>query len=341
MAERKIAMNSKHVPVAGIILGDHAGIGPEITAMALSRESYADLAFLLVGSLTLFRRAMSVVPDCAEFELTDVTADPMQPKEAGRIYFYDIPLTGEIPFSQINAASGHLIFDSMQTMLKLERQGAVDGFVMGPITKQALHAAGLNYSSEFEIYSEFYGTAGCRTVIRAGDIFRSTVVGHVRFTEIVSKLTPESIVDTARSLVSVMKKFKKPEDIKIALAALNPHAGENGLFGDEESTILQPAIDILRAEGVDVIGPCPADTVYRRAQTGKVGGIVYLFHDQGNIAMKAASFGDGVLIYVNVPAKIVSVGHGGAFGSAGKGTASSQNLIASIRTLMEMIERDL
>ena len=89
-----------------------------------------------------------------------------------------------------------------------------------------------------------------------------------------------------------------------------------------------------------MIGPCPADTVYHRAQTGKVGGIVYLFHDQGNIAMKAASFGDGVLIYVHVPAKIVSVGHGGAFGSAGRGTASPQNMIASLHTLVEMIREE-
>lgn len=333
-------MNANRVPVAGVFLGDHAGIGPEIVAMTLCRQPHDDYAVFLVGNLELFRRAMACVPDCGALEIIDATREPMMEKKPGKIYFFDVPARGEIPFGQVTAASGHLIYDGMQAALKQERMGAMDGFVMGPITKQALHAAGLSYSSEFEIFSDFYGTQGVRAVVKAGDICRCTVVGHVRFTEIVSRLTPDGIVATAHALLEVMKRFRRPDDVRIAVAALNPHAGEDGLFGDEESTILQPAIDRLRAEGVDVIGPCPADTVYHRAQTGKVGGIVYLFHDQGNIAMKAASFGDGVLIYVHVPTKIVSVGHGGAFGSAGRGTASPQNMIASLHTLVEMIREE-
>lgn len=331
-------MQDKRVPVAGIMLGDHAGIGPEITAMALVQGSRADCATVLIGSLKYFRRAMQVVPGSEKLQIIDITENPAVEKEMGSVYFYDVPAGDEIPFGKVTADSGQLIYDSMLAALRLEREGVIDGFVMGPITKQALHAAGLNYSSEFEIFAEFYQTTGVRAVVRAGSIFRCTVVGHVRFTQIVSKLTPDGIVDTAHALVGVMSRFMPKEDVRIAVAALNPHAGEDGLFGDEESTILQPAIDRLAAEGIDVIGfPCPADTVYHRAQTGKVGGIVYLFHDQGNIAMKAASFGDGVLLYVNVPSKIVSVGHGGAFGSAGKGTASPQNLIACMDSLKEMI----
>ncbi len=335
-------MDKRSFPIVGMILGDHAGIGPEIAAMTLSQRSDMNFAPVLAGSLKLFRRAMALVPGSAEkLDIVDITRDPSVEKQPGKVYFYDIPTRGDIPFSQINAASGHLIFDSMQAIIQMEKKGLIDGFVMGPITKQALHAAGLNYSSEFEIYKEAYNTPVCRAVIKAGDIFRCTVVGHVRFTEIVSHLTPDGIVDTAHALLGVIRRFHKEGNIRIAVAALNPHAGEDGLFGDEESTIIQPAIDRLLAEGVDVIGPSPADTVYRRAQTGKVNGIVYLYHDQGNIAMKAASFGDGVLIYTGVPARIVSVGHGGAFGSAGKGTASPANLTASLDTLLEMIREEI
>jgi 4-hydroxy-L-threonine phosphate dehydrogenase PdxA len=331
-------MERKCIPIVGIILGDHAGIGPEITVMALIRAEKLNYIPVLTGNLQLFRRAMKVVPGSEKLEIVDITANPDIQKQLGKIYFYNVPAGDDIPFGKVTADSGHLIYSSMKAMLDLERREMVDGIVMGPITKQALHAARLCYSSEFDIFSEYFGVKGVRAVVRAGNIYRCSVVGHVRFTEIVDNLTPQSIIETAHALIGVMKRFRHPDDIRIAVAALNPHAGEDGLFGDEETVKIQPAIDMLLKEGVDVVGPCPADTVYYRAQIGKVGGIVYLYHDQGNIAMKAASFGEGVLIYANVPAKIVSVGHGGAFGSAGKGTASPQNIQASICTLLEMIQ---
>lgn len=330
-------MVNGQTPVVGVILGDHAGIGPEIAAMDLSARASMDFIPVLAGNLELFRRAMKVVPGSERLSIVDITDNPDAPKAPGKVYFYNLPVGGEIPFGQVNAASGQLIYDSMRAMIRLEKERCVDGFVMGPITKQALHAAGLNYSSEFEIFGEAYGREGVRAVVKAGGIFRCTVVGHVRFRDIASKLTAKGVCDTAHCLTGVMERFMPKEQIRIAVAALNPHAGEDGLFGDEEQTILTPAIRTLEQEGWSVIGPCPADTVYRRAQTGKVGGIVYLYHDQGNIAMKAASFGDGVLIYTNVPARIVSVGHGGAFGSAGKGTASPANFTASLDTLVAMI----
>ena len=134
------------------------------------------------------------------------------------------------------------------------------------------------------------------------------MVGHCAFREIVERLTPKGIVGTAHTLLDTMDIFMDCEDCRIAVAALNPHAGEDGLFGDEEATIIQPAIDQLLAEGNHVIGPCPADTVFFKARSGEVGGVVFLYHDQGNIAMKNCFFGDGVLIYTGIPANVVSVG---------------------------------
>jgi 4-hydroxy-L-threonine phosphate dehydrogenase PdxA len=329
-------MNDAKTPVLGIILGDHAGIGPEITAMAL--RGIADYAAVLVGCRRIYDSVLRLAPGAEKQRIADITASLETPKKAGQIYFCDIPAGQDIAFGKVTPDSGRLIFDSISKMIELGKNGIVDGFVMGPITKQALHAAGLMYSSEFEIFSDLYNAKGVRAVVKAGDIFRSTVVGHIRFTDIVRKLTTEGIVQTGRSLVSVMRRFHPDDPCKIAVAAINPHAGEDGLFGDEEQRIIMPAVEQLRLEGFDVIGPCPADTVYYRAQTGKIQGIVYMYHDQGNIAMKAASFGDGVLVYVNVPEIIVSVGHGGAFGSAGKGTANPNNMIAAIGTLLDIIK---
>ncbi|MBQ3864403.1 MAG: 4-hydroxythreonine-4-phosphate dehydrogenase PdxA [Clostridia bacterium] len=334
-------MDRKSLPVIGIILGDHAGIGPEITAMTLAGRTLTDFIPVLVGNRDLFRRAMAVVPGCEEkLEIVDITGNPTVEKEPGKVYFYNISIEGDIPFGEVNAASGKLIMDSMLAMIGLQKHGEVDGFVLAPITKQALHAAGYPFSSEFEIFTDAYGTEGCRAVIRADRIFRCTVVGHVRFTEIVPHLTTQGILDTAHALADVMKRFIPGGELRIAVAALNPHAGEDGLFGDEESVIIQPAIDCLLREGLQVIGPCPADTVYRRAQTGQVDGIVFLYHDQGNIAMKAASFGEGVLIYTGIPAHVVSVGHGSAFEIAGQGTADPENISASLDTLLEILRKE-
>lgn len=327
--------------VIGIILGDHAGIGPEIAAMDLSARDMLDFVPVIVGNLDLFKRSMKVVPGSEKLDIVEFSADEAVSFATGKVYFCNIPVEGEVAYGQVSAASGNLIYESMMTMIRLEQQGIVDGFLMGPITKQSLHAAGLNYSSEFEIFGDAYERTGVRAVVKAGDICRCTVVGHVRFSEIASRLTVKGVCDTADCLVGVMKRFMPQEDVTIAVAALNPHAGEDGLFGDEEQTILEPAIEKLREKGVQVIGPCPADTVYRRAQIGEVGGIVYLYHDQGNIAMKAASFGEGVLIYTNIPARVVSVGHGGAFDVAGKGIASAENFTASLNALLDMVQKGI
>lgn len=328
-------------PVIGIILGDHAGIGPEIAAMDLSARETLDFIPVVVGNYELFKRSMALVSGSDKLEIKILSDCSTRPTEMQKVYFYDIPACGAIHYGTVSEASGKLIYESMMAMIHLERMGIVDGILMGPITKQSLHAAGLHYSSEFEIFGEAYKCKGVRAVVKAGNIFRCTVVGHVRFSEIASKLTIEGVCDTAESLLSVMKRFIPEDHVKIAVAALNPHAGEDGLFGDEEQTILKPAIARLCANGLQVTGPYPADTVYRHAQIGDVDGIVYLYHDQGNIAMKAASFGEGVLIYTNIPARIVSVGHGGAFDVAGKGIASHENFTASLNALLEMIQKGI
>ena len=139
-----------------------------------------------------------------------------------------------------------------------------------------------------------------------------------------------------------VEKLQRNESGYMKYIATRPRAerlGEHGLFGDEETTILQPAIDRLRAEGVKVDGPCPADTVFLRAVNGINDGVVFLYHDQGNIAMKSRFFGDGVLIYSNVPDCICSVGHGSALDIAGKGVADPANIISCIASAVEICKR--
>lgn len=324
----------EQLPVLGIILGDHAGSSPEMAAKAVLANDGSYIP-VFTGNLERFRISCRNVEGA---ERLDIRMLEGRPTEGGAnvVYFCDIPAGPDIHFSTVTEDSGRLQYDSMVKMMELERAGIVDGFSMAPITKAGFHAAGLDFSSEFEVYKDFYGTDRCASVIKCEDIFRSTVVGHCAFREIVERLTPEGIVNTAHALLDIMAIFLGRENCRIAVAALNPHAGENGLFGNEEAAIIQPAIDHLLAEGYQVIGPCPADTVFLKARSGEVGGVVFLYHDQGNIAMKSCFFGDGVLIYTGIPANVVSVGHGPAYGKAGKGTADPKNMISSMEVLREL-----
>lgn len=325
------------IPVLGIILGDHAGSSPEMAAKAVLAAKGCYIP-VFTGNLERFQISCQHVEGADRLQIRPLEG---RPSEGGEdiVYFCDIPAGPDIHFSTVTADSGKLMYDSMVKMIELERAGIVDGFSMAPITKAGFHAAGLPYNSEFELFADLYGVANVSSVVKCENVFRSTVVGHCAFRDIVDRLTTEGIIRTAHNLLHVMGAFLPKEKCRIAVAALNPHAGEDGLFGDEEHTIIQPAIDHLLEEGVQVIGPCPADTVFLKARNGEVGGVVFMYHDQGNIAMKSCFFGDGVLIYTNTPANIVSVGHGPAYGKAGKGTADPKNMIASMRVLASLVEK--
>lgn len=330
-------MLADQLPVLGIILGDHAGSSPEMAAKAILAAKGAYIP-VLTGNLERFRISCQCVEGADKLEIRPLEGRPTE-GGANTVYFCDVPAGPDIHFSTVTKDSGRLQYDCMVRMMELERAGIVDGFSMAPITKAGFHAAGLNFSSEFEVYKDYYGTEKCASVIKCDNIFRSTVVGHCAFREIADRLTSDGIVDTAHALLDIMEIFLGRDNCRIAVAALNPHAGEDGLFGNEEVTIIQPAIDRLLAEGDRVIGPCPADTVFLKARSGEVGGVVFLYHDQGNIAMKSCFFGDGVLIYTGVPANIVSVGHGPAYGKAGKGTADPKNMISSMEVLRELVTK--
>lgn len=325
------------IPVLGIILGDHAGSSPEMAAKAVLAAKGCYIP-VFTGNLERFQISCQYVEGAERLQIRPLEG---RPSEGGEdiVYFCDIPAGPDIHFSTVTADSGKLMYDSMVKMIELERAGIVDGFSMAPITKAGFHAAGLPYNSEFELFADLYGVANVSSVVKCENVFRSTVVGHCAFRDIVDRLTTDGIIRTAHNLLHVMGAFLPKEKCRIAVAALNPHAGEDGLFGDEEHTIIQPAIDHLLEEGVQVIGPCPADTVFLKARNGEVGGVVFMYHDQGNIAMKSCFFGDGVLIYTNTPANIVSVGHGPAYGKAGKGTADPKNMIASMRVLASLVEK--
>lgn len=331
-------MENKKVPVLAIILGDHAGSSPEMAAKVLLAKK-DDYIPVLVGNKARFEISRAAVTGADKLHLIDWdgTERPDGSDNALDVWFYDVPAGDDIVFSKITPDSGKVQYESIRAAIELDKAGMIDGMLMAPITKAAFHAAGYTFNTEFELFGQLYGMDGpAASVVYSGEYFRSTVVGHVRFREIADLITKQSVINTAHRLLGSMEYFMDAKDRHIAIAALNPHAGEGGVFGDEEMTILAPAIEQLRAEGYQVEGPWPCDTAINRVKDGQVNGIIYLYHDQGNIAQKAAEFGGLMLIYVNIPGIIVSVGHGPAYGKAGKGTASADNMIESMGILYRM-----
>ena len=327
----------KRIPVLGVILGDPAGSSYELVAKVLlaKKEAYTAVLF---GSRELFERSCKVVEGAEAIRLIDWKGEsrPDYVEDPLAAYIYDIPAEGEIPYSTVTAASGRLQFAEIDESIKKEKAGLIDGILMSPITKAAFHEAGYEYLTEFELFADLYGVESVGSVIRTDTYFRSTVVGHCAFKDIYAKITTPALEKVLHRLIDTMEYFMDKSEMKIAVAALNPHAGENGLFGDEETTILKPAIDAVCAEGYDIIGPWPCDTAIVRLKKGQANGIVFLYHDQGNIAQKASDFGNLRLIYVGFPGIILPVSHGPAYGKAGKGTADPGNMIASMETLYQM-----
>ena len=193
-------MRVNELPVLGVILGDHAGSSPEMSAMAALANDGAYIP-VFVGNLERFRISCRNVKGADKLDIRPLEG---RPTEGGKnvVYFCDVPAGPDIHFSTVTADSGRLMYDSMIKMMELERAGVVDGFSMAPITKAGFHAAGLNYSSEFELFGDFYGTTGVASVIKCGDVYRSTVVGHCAFRDIVDRLSPAGIVNTAHNLLA-------------------------------------------------------------------------------------------------------------------------------------------
>jgi len=243
----------------------------------------------------------------------------------------------DIPLGQPSAAAGHVALRGIRRAFELAGAGEAQGIVMAPLTKESIAMTGTGHHSEFEVFSALAGGADVRSAVKWQEIVRMSATGHIAFRDIVSQLTPARIASTARQLAAVMATLGHASP-RLAVAALNPHAGEGGVFGDEEQTIIGPAISMLRGEGLDVYGPIPADTVFPRTVKGDFQGIVFLYHDQGNIAMKAVGFGEAVVIYTNLPFPVTSPGHGSALDIAGRGIADPGNLVECVRVAARLAQ---
>jgi len=328
-------------PVIGITMGDAAGIGPEIIVKALAnRDVYWICRPLVIGDAPILRRAV---------KWTGVQLDVHAVREAGSARFLpgaidclDLGLLPEdLPVGRVDARAGDAAFRYLAKAVELAKEGGIDAICTAPLNKEALHLAGHRYPGHTEILAELTGTEIVAMMLSTSRLKVIHITTHVGLREAIDMITPQRTYEVIRLAHETMTRAGR-ERPSIAVCGINPHAGENGLFGEgEEEEKLLPAIRRAQREGIDATGPYPADTVFFRAVRGDFDVVVACYHDQGHIPVKVLGIDEGVNITVGLKGGIVrtSVDHGTAFDIAGQNLCDERSLLAAIRAAAELAPR--
>ena len=308
-------------PIA-ITMGDPCGIGPEICAKLFADGLPAPA--LVVGDAGLLRRtAKALGLDIAVREIVDVAEAAGAPGELAVLSVGALP--ADLPVGKVDARAGRASYDYVVTAIELALAGAVGGTVTAPIAKEALKAAGIAYPGHTEILADRSGTAEFAMML-ANDELRSILVTiHVSLAEAIRLVTKDRVLKTIRLAHSACLAYGIARP-RVAVAGLNPHAGEGGMFGREDIDEIAPAIQAARDAGIDASGPWPSDTIFMRARRGEFDIVVAQYHDQGLIPVKYLGIERGVNVTVGLPFVRTSVDHGTAFDIAGTGRAEHASL---------------
>jgi len=321
MAKKKLA----------VTIGDPSGIGPEIVIKALHKYPaiYKKCTPIIFGdSVLLENQAKTLGVDIDFVQIDDLSAE-IQPNPS-RMFTYSANKNEEIPeFGSINPLSGKYAFEYIEAATKSAQAKQVDAIVTAPINKEALRIAKVPYLDHTEILTKLTDSKNTMTLFMTGMLRVFFYSRHIAFKDISAALDTEEIIKTLSYCHLYLEQIgiKTP---KLALAALNPHGGEQGMFGREEIDILEPAIDKARAKGLNVEGPVSADSVFHLGIEGIFDGILSLYHDQGHIAAKTYDFYKTVSLTMGLPFLRTSVDHGTAMDLAGKNKANETSMVEAV-----------
>jgi len=334
-------------PLIGISVGDPAGIGPEITAKALSMKEIYDLCMpLVIGEAEMMK-------DAIRFSGLDLKTHSVQSPEDGiyRLGTIDIldlrNIDGRsIRYKKVSADTGKASFEYIKKVIDLAMNKKIDATVTGPINKEAINLAGFHYAGHTEIYAEFTHTKDYAMMLLHRNFRVIHVSTHVSLREACDRVKKDRVYRVIRIGSETLKRLGV-EHPRIGVAGLNPHAGESGLFGREEIEEIEPAIKKAQEEGLIVEGPIPPDTVFSKMQGGQYDLVVVMYHDQGHIPTKLLGFQydektktwgsiSGINITCGLPIIRVSVDHGTAFGKAGEGRANPESMVQAIQIAAQL-----
>ncbi|MFH8133427.1 D-threonate 4-phosphate dehydrogenase [Pantoea osteomyelitidis] len=322
--------------VIAVTMGDPAGIGPEIIIKSLAEGALSGAPAVVVGCASTLHRimGMAITPQAELRVLERVSDAHFAP---GIINIIDEPLADPDALKPgvVQKAAGDLAYRCVKRATELALAGEVQAIATAPLNKEALHSAGHIYPGHTELLAKLTDSKNYAMVLYTDRLKVIHVTTHIALRKFLDTLNRER-VETVIGMADTFLRRVGYSNPRIAVAGVNPHAGENGLFGDEEINIVGPAIEAMKAQGIQASGPCPPDTVYLQCYEGQYDMVVAMYHDQGHIPLKLLGFYDGVNITAGLPFIRTSADHGTAFDIAWTGKAKSESMAISIELAMQL-----
>ncbi len=325
--------------IIAIPMGDPAGIGPEITAKSLANEEIYNMCKpVVVGDAKVFEKAIEIVEKDLK---VNVISKPSEGKyEFGTVDVIDLNNINmdELVYGEVQAQCGKAAFEYIKTSVDLAMNDEVKALATTPINKESLKAAGVPYIGHTEMLEDLTNTKDPLTMFQVRGMRIFFLTRHLSLKDAIDEMTKDRVRDYLIRCDKALQRLGV-ENRKFAVAGLNPHSGENGLFGREEVDEIGPGIEAAVSEGIDAVGPVPADSVFFQALNGKYDAVLSLYHDQGHIAAKMTDFHRTISITNGLPFLRTSVDHGTAFDIAGKNIASSVSMEECIKLAAEYAPR--
>jgi 4-hydroxythreonine-4-phosphate dehydrogenase len=326
-------------PSIAITMGDPSGVGPEIIVKSLNDKNiYENCRPFVIGDLKILKRALGVTN--IDLQLNSISSPEDAKCEYGTIDIIDLDLVSEdLPWGQVSPEAGNAAFRYLEKAIAYANEKRIQGICTAPLNKEALHKAGHIYPGHTEILAELTKTKDFAMMLSAPGLRVIHVTTHIGIIDAIHKINADRQYTVIKLAHETLQKagIKSP---RIAVCGINPHAGENGLFGNgEEEEKIIPAVEKAQAEGMNVQGPLPADTLFFRAKRGDFDIVVAQYHDQGHGPIKVLGLEAGVNITVGLPTIRTSVDHGTAFDIAGKNIADELSLKEAIRMAIELAEK--
>lgn len=330
-------MSAAKRPVIGITMGDPAGIGPEIIVKALlESEIYRKCRPVVIGDAGVIKDILRVCNLSGEIKMIDKISG--LPPGAGKIEMFDfnnVDMAG-MKLGVPSKICGSAAVDYIKKAGELAMSKKIDAITTAPINKEVINAAGFQYPGHTEMFAEIAGTGDFGLMMVGGGLRVILVTTHMAIKDVPRHIKKGNVLRTIRLAHKAMGYFDKHAP-RIAVAALNPHAGEGRLFGTEEWDEIMPAILDARGEGMDVSDPLPADTLFYKTKDGYYDIVVAMYHDQGLIPIKLLAFGKAVNVTIGLPFIRTSVDHGTAYDIAGKDCADPGSLVEAVKLAVEMV----
>lgn len=318
-------------PLIAIPLGDPAGIGPEIVAKALARKETFDVArCVVVGDKNVMEQAIEIVKVPMKVHVIEEPEDGIyDPDTINLIDMKNIDMS-KLKMGEVSGMCGKAAYEFIEKSIELANARKVDAVATTPINKEALKAGDVHFIGHTEIFGALTNTKDPLTMFEVRGMRVFFLSRHVSLRKACDMVTEERIIDYVKRCTEALKRLGV-EDGTMAIAGLNPHSGEHGLFGNEEMEAIYPAVEKLQKEGYKVVGPIGADSVFHLALQGKFNSVLSLYHDQGHIATKTLDFERTIAITGGMPILRTSVDHGTAMDIAGTGIASDVSMVEAIR----------